>query len=106
MTTFEDREREFEKKYEHDEQLRFRAVARRNRLLGEWAAREMKLPDERIEEYAREVVLADFDEPGDADVVRKLLRDFEAAGMSRSEEGIRTEMERLLERAKKEIMEE
>lgn len=106
MTTFEDREREFEKKYEHDAELKFKAIARRNRLLGEWAAREMKLPEERIEEYAREVVLADFDEPGDADVVRKLVRDFEAAAVNRSEEEIRAEMDRLLERAKKEIMEE
>ncbi len=106
MTTFNDRERDFEKKFQHDEDLKFRIIARRNRLLGEWAAQEMEMPEDGIAEYARQVVLADFDEPGDDDVVRKVLRDLEAAGKNIVEENLRAEMATLFEKAKKEIMEE
>ncbi len=106
MTTFDDRKDEAEKKYAHDQQLQFRVVARRNKLLGLWAAEVMGRPEADHASYAQEVVVADFDEPGDADVVRKLLADFEAAGMPKDESEIRGEMERLLEQAKTEIMQE
>ncbi len=106
MTTFDDRKDEAEKKYAHDQQLQFRIVARRNKLLGLWAAEAMGRPEAERASYAQEVVVADFDEPGDADVVRKLVADFAAVGMPKGESEIRTEMERLLERAKAEIMQE
>ena len=106
MTTFNDRKDEAEKKYVHDQQLQFRVVARRNKLLGLWAAEVMGRPESERAGYAQEVVAADFDEPGDADVVRKLLADFEAAGLPKDESEIRAEMERLLDQAKSEIMTE
>ena len=106
MTTFDDRKDEAEKKYVHDQQLQFRVVARRNKLLGIWAAEVMGRPDTEWASYAQEVVEADFDEPGDADVVRKLQADFEAAGMPKEESDIRTEMDRLLDQARSEIMSE
>jgi hypothetical protein len=106
MTTFDDRKDEAEKKYVHDQQLQFRVVARRNKLLGIWAAEVMGRPETEWASYAQEVVEADFDEPGDADVVRKLQADFEAAGMPKNESDIRTEMDRLLDQAKSEIMSE
>ncbi len=106
MTTFDDRKDEAEKRYVHDQQLQFRVAARRNKLLGLWAAKEMGRPETEHASYAQEVVTADLDEPGDADVVRKLLADFEAAGMQKSETELRAEMDRLLEQAKSEIMAE
>ncbi len=106
MTTFDDRKDEAEKKYVHDQQLQFRVIARRNKLLGLWAAEVMGRPEPERAGYAQEVVAADFDEPGDADVVRKLMADFEAAGMPKDESEIRAEMERLLDQAKSQIMTE
>lgn len=106
MTTFDDRKDEAEKKYVHDQQLQFRVIARRNKLLGLWAAEAMGRPEPERAGYAQEVVAADFDEPGDADVVRKLMADFEAAGMPKGENEIRAEMERLLDQARSEIMTE
>ncbi|MCY4430325.1 MAG: DUF1476 domain-containing protein [Rhodospirillales bacterium] len=106
MTTFDDRKDEAEKKYVHDQQLQFRVIARRNKLLGLWAAEVMGRPESERAGYAQEVVVADFDEPGDADVVRKLMADFEAAGMPKGESEIRAEMERLVDQAKSEIMTE
>ena len=81
MTTFDDRERAFETKFSHDEEMKFRIAARRNRLLGEWAARQMGLSDAESEAYARDVVRADFEEGGDHDVVRKVLGDLTSAGV-------------------------
>ena len=81
MTTFDDRERAFESKFAHDEEMKFRIVARRNRLLGEWAARQMGLSDAESESYAKDVVRSDFEEAGDHDVVRKVLGDLTAAGI-------------------------
>ena len=104
MITFDDRKDEAEKKYVHDKELQFRIAARRNKLIGMWAAEVMGRPESEWATYAQEVVIADFDEPGDADVVRKLLADFEAAGMQKSEQEIRGEMDRLLEEAKTQIM--
>ena len=81
MTTFDDRERAFETKYARDEEMQFRIIARRNRLLGQWAARQMGLSEAEAESYAKDVVRADFEEAGDQDVVRKVLGDLTAAGV-------------------------
>lgn len=82
MTTFDDRERAFEAKYARDEEVQFRIIARRNRLLGEWAARQMGLSEAEAESYAKDVVRADFEAAGDQDVVRKVLGDLTAAGVN------------------------
>jgi hypothetical protein len=89
MTTFDDRERAFESKFAHDEELRFRIIARRNRLLGEWAARKMGLSDAESESYAKDVVRADFENAGEEDVIRKVLGDLTAAGVESDETQIR-----------------
>ena len=81
MTQFDDRERAFEAKFAHDEEMKFRIIARRNRLLGQWAARQMGLSEAETESYAKDVVRSDFEEAGDHDVVRKVLGDLTAAGI-------------------------
>ena len=89
MTQFNDRERAFEAKFARDEEMQFRIIARRNRLLGEWAARLMGLSDVETEAYAKDVVRADFEEAGDEDVIRKVLGDLTAAGVDIDEGRIR-----------------
>jgi hypothetical protein len=89
MTTFDDRERAFETKFAHDEEMKFRITARRNRLLGEWAARQMGLSEAESESYAKDVVRADFEEAGDEDVIRKVLGDLTAAGVETDDAKIR-----------------
>jgi hypothetical protein len=88
MTQFDDRERAFEAKFAHDEEMRFRIVARRNRLLGAWAARRMGLTEAESESYAKDVVRSDFEEAGEHDVIRKVLGDLTAAGVDCDEEKI------------------
>lgn len=88
MTQFDDRERAFETKFAHDEDMKFRIIARRNRLLGEWAARQMGLTDAESESYAKDVIRADFEEAGDNDVIRKVLGDLTGAGIEIDEEAI------------------
>jgi hypothetical protein len=88
MTQFDDRERAFEAKYARDEEMQFRITARRNRLLGEWAARQMGLSDAEAESYAKDVVRADFEEAGEHDVVRKVLGDLTAAGVDCDEDQV------------------
>jgi len=106
MTQFDDRERAFESKFAHDEQMNFRIVARRNRLLGEWAARKLGLSDEETASYAKEVVRADFEEAGDDDVVRKVLGDLTSAGLEVSEAEIREAMGHKLVEARRQIIQE
>ena len=89
MTQFNDRERAFESKFAHDEEMKFRMIARRNRLLGEWAARKMGLSEEETVSYAKDVVRADFEEAGDEDVIRKVLGDLTSAGVDCDEARIR-----------------
>ena len=89
MTQFNDRERAFESKFAHDEEMKFRLVARRNRLLGEWAARKMGLSEAETESYSKDVIRADFEEAGDEDVIRKVLGDLTAAGVEASDAEIR-----------------
>ena len=81
MTTFDDREKAFENKYARDEEMQFRIIARRNRLLGQWAARQMGLSEVEAESYAKDVVRSDFEEAGEHDVIRKVLGDLTAAGV-------------------------
>jgi len=88
MTTFDDREKAFENKFAHDEEMRFRIVARRNRLLGEWAARQMGLSEAESESYAKDVVRSDFEEAGEHDVIRKVLGDLTAAGVEVDEDKV------------------
>jgi hypothetical protein len=106
MTTFDEREKAFEHKFEHDMELQFKARARKNKLLGLWAAGLMGKSGEAAEAYAREIVLADFEKPGDHDVVHTLMRDLAAAGKPMEEHTIRKQAERLLAEAKKQVMSE
>ena len=101
MTTFDKREEGFEKKFAHDEELRFKAMARRNKLLGLWAAGVLGKSGPDAEAYAKEVVLADFEEAGDNDVVRKVMKDLEGKGVS--EQDIRAKMAELLGQAVEQI---
>ncbi|MGI6245038.1 MAG: DUF1476 domain-containing protein [Pseudochelatococcus sp.] len=103
MTTFNDRQKAEEAKFAIDEELRFKAVARRNKLLGLWAAEKLGKAGAQADEYARTVVLSDFEEPGDEDVFRKIRADFDAAGIEQSDHQIRREMEALLVRAHAEV---
>jgi hypothetical protein len=93
-TTFDKREEGFEKQFAHDEELRFKAIARRNKMLGLWAAGILGKSGADAEAYAKEVVMADFEEVGDNDVVRKLTTDLQAKGIT--EQQIRTKMTELL----------
>ena len=99
MTTFDKREEGFEKKFAHDEELRFKASARRNKLLGLWAAEKMGLTGPAAEAYAKEVVVSDFEEPGDEDVFRKVRKDFDAKGVAQSDQQIHAMMIELMEQA-------
>jgi hypothetical protein len=103
MTTFDKREEGFEKKFAHDEELRFKASARRNKLLGLWAAEKMGLSGAAAESYAKEVVVADFEEAGDDDVFRKVRKDFDAKGVAQSDQQIRKAMTDLMEQAIEQI---
>jgi len=103
MTEFKKRRAAAEAKFAHDEALRFKATARRNKLLGLWAARKLGKSDAEAEAYARAVVVADFEQPGDDDVVRKVINDLHAAGLSTDESEPRRVMKRLMYRASNEI---
>lgn len=93
MTDFKDRQRGEEAKFVMDQDTAFRIAARRNRLLGQWAAEKMSLTPEETESYAKAVVQADFEEAGDEDVIRKLLGDLTAAGIDIDEAGVRSALE-------------
>lgn len=93
MTQFDDRERAFEAKYAHDQELQFKITARRNRLLGEWAADRMGLTPEERDAYAKSVVQADFEEVGDEDVIRKLTGDLTAAKVEVTDAELRAALE-------------
>ena len=103
MATFKDREDAFENKFAHDAEMQFRAEARRNKLLGLWAAELMEKSGSDAEAYAREVVKADFEEAGHEDVVRKVKGDL---GDKATETEIRSKMDELLAVAKAQLMEE
>ena len=103
MTTFDKRKDAYENKFAHDEALRFKAEARRNKLLGRWAAELLGKSGEEVESYAREVVRADFEEPGDEDVFRKIRADFDAAGIDQSDHQLRRTMDDLMEEAIRQV---
>jgi hypothetical protein len=103
MTTFDDRKDTFEKKFAHDEELRFKATARRNKLLGLWAAQQLGKTGAEADTYAKSVVMADFQEAGDDDVLRKVRADLEANGATQGEGDLRRVMTELMERAIDEI---
>lgn len=105
MTTFDDRERAAEAKYARDEDMAFRITARRNKLVGQWAASRMGLTPEETDSYAKSVVQADFEEAGDEDVVRKLLGDLTAAGIATTDEEIRTMLSDKMVEARRQLME-
>lgn len=106
MTNFNEREKGFEAKFKHDEELRFKVVARRNKLLGLWAAGLMGLEGEAVEAYAKDVVRSDFEAPGDDDVLRKVLDDLTGKGIEASEKLVRKQMNDLLAEAKDQIMQD
>jgi len=103
MTTFDDRKDKFENKFAHDAELRFKAEARRNKLLGLWAAGLMGKTGDDAEAYAKEVIKADFEEAGDEDVFRKLRKDFDAAGVDQSDHQIRRHMEEMMTEAVRQL---
>ena len=104
MTDFNDRERGEEAKFAHDENMAFRVAARRNRLLGQWAAEKMGLTAEETDAYAKEVVQAEFEEAGDEDVIRKVLGDLTSAGCEIDEAGVRAALEDRNVEARRQLM--
>jgi len=106
MASFDDRKKGFEDKFKHDTELAFRVNARRNKLLGLWAAKELGIPAAETEAYAKSVVMADFEKPGDDDVVEKIAADAKAKGVDISEHRIRKQMGDLLEAARQQVMTE
>ncbi|NJL50620.1 MAG: DUF1476 domain-containing protein [Blastochloris sp.] len=103
MTTFDKRGDAFEKQFVQNEELRFKASARRNRLLGLWAAGKLGKSGEDADVYARDVVMSDFEEVGDDDVFRKIRKDFDDAGVQQSDHQIRRTMEELMAQAFQDI---
>ena len=106
MSGFDDRKKAQENKFAFDKESEFKIVARRNKLLGLWAADQLNYDDEKAKDYAKTVVLADFEEPGDEDVFRKIRNDFDSAGLKVSDETIRDQMTELLDDARKQIASE
>ena len=104
MTTFDEREQNFEKKFKHDQELRFKTIARRNKLLGLWAAGRLGLGRAAAEAYAKTVVDAEFGKPGGAGVREKVLKDLDAKGISTSQAEVEREMEHLLATAKEQLL--
>jgi hypothetical protein len=103
MTTFDDRERGFEGKFALDQEQEFKAGARRNRLLGQWAAALMGLEGSHVDEYAKAVVKSDFELPGDEDVLRKVFEDLKGSGVTITEGEVRRRMDELLAQAREQI---
>lgn len=105
MTTFDDRERAFEAQFAHDAEIQFKITARRNRLLGQWAAKEMGLTAEETDAYAKAVVQADFEEAGDEDVIRKLLGDLTSAGVDVDDATVRAALDEKTVEARRQFIE-
>lgn len=105
MTTFDDRKDAFEAKFARDEEMAFRVTARRNRLVGSWAAAQMGLTPEETDAYCKSVVQADFEEAGDEDVIRKLVGDLTAAGVDTDEAAVRRALDEQLVEARRQLIE-
>ena len=103
MTSMKDREEGFERKFALDEEQKFRAVARRNKLLGLWAAEKLGKSGADAEAYAKEVIVSDIEEAGDHDVFRKIRKDFDAAGIDQSDHQIRRTMDELMATAAEQV---
>ncbi|MDA0653643.1 MAG: DUF1476 domain-containing protein [Proteobacteria bacterium] len=103
---FNDREKGFEAKYQHDQETQFKVTARRNKLLGLWAAEKMGLSGADADAYAKEVVIADFEEAGDDDVLRKVFGDLTGKGVGVDEKAVRKEMDALMATAHQQITSE
>jgi hypothetical protein len=106
MTTFDERESSFEAKFKHDKELQFKVTARRNKLLGLWAANLLGIHGAEAEAYAKDVVKSDFVAPGDNDVVQKVLGDFQARSVEMSEHRLRKQMDDLMRIATDQIRSE
>jgi hypothetical protein len=106
MVSFEDREKDFEARFKHDEELRFKVTARRNRLAGLWAAERMGLNGAAAEDYAKTIVAAEFDKGGDRNVGEKLVADLAAAGQAVTAAQVQFELDHFAERAKEQVMNE
>lgn len=106
MTDFKDRERGEETKYAFDQETQFKITARRNRLLGQWAADQMGLTEEETDAYAKAVVQADFEEVGDEDVIRKVLGDLTSAGVEADDAMVRAKLDEKLIEARRQLMSE
>ena len=104
MASLDERRDAAEKKFAHDEELRFKATARRNKLLGLWAAEKLGKSGADAEAYAKSVILADFEEAGEDDVFRKLRKDLDAAGVPTTDADLRQQMSELMARAKAEVL--
>ncbi len=105
MKSFDDREKAFESMYARDQEMQFKIIARRNRLLGQWAAKKMGLTDAEADAYAKDVIRADFEEAGDEDVVRKLIGDLTSAGVEIDDATIRQTMEHKTVEARRHFVE-
>lgn len=103
MSSFNDREKAFESKFAHDQELKFKATARRNKLLGTWAAEQMGLSGDEAQAYVSEVIRSDLEEPGDEDVFRKVWADFQAKNVDLSEHQVRRQIVDLMEEAIRQI---
>lgn len=103
MSSFDEREQAFENKFKRDEEFKFKATARRNKLLGLWAAEQLGLADADADAYAQEVVKSDFERPGDDDVLEKVLGDLQAKGVETSEHIVRKHMDDLMSEAVRQI---
>ena len=106
MSGIENRKKGQESKYALDKEQEFKAMARRNKLLGLWAAEQLNYDDAKAHDYAKEVVMADFEEPGDEDVFRKVHEDFNAAGLTDKEEEVRAKMVELMGVASQQVIDE
>jgi hypothetical protein len=103
MTTFDKREEAFEQQFAHDEELRFKAIARRNKLLGLWASEKLGLSGAEADSYALSVVMADFEQPGPHDVLHKIRSDFDAKGIDQSDHQISRQMDEFMAKAIEDI---
>lgn len=106
MNSFDDREKGFEAKYKHDQEIQFKVMARRNKLLGLWVAEKLGLSGGDADSYAKEVVASDFEKPGDEDVVEKVMGDLGNKGSDLTVKDIRKEMDRLMAVAQEQIQQE
>ena len=103
MSTFNEREKGFEAKFKYDQETTFKVNARRNKLLGLWAAKQMGLAGLAAEDYAKTVVIADMEKPGDDDVLQKVLKDLTDKGVNVTQHRVRAEMDALLPEARKQV---